>query len=565
LTQAGPRTGRTRPFGARLAGALLAFALLAACGSGGGGDEADTSGARAYAGESGLDDAGVPVRGGRLVYGLEAESADGWCLPEAQLAISGLMVEWAIYDPLVIMNDKAQVVPFLAKTVEHSEDYRTWTLTIRDGVTFHDNTALDADVVKQNLDAFRGADPGRPAVLTSFVLKNIASVTVTGPMTVQIGTTVPWVALPATLTQVGIMAESQINDKKTCNSKMVGTGPFKLASWKPNQSLVAQRNPDYWLIAPDGQPYPYADAIEFRPISETQQRVNALESGEIDVMLTPQANVIAGPLTDLRNLGDINLLVSEEHAEVNFVMLNSSRAPFDNPDMRRAVAMGLDRDELNELANAGFPTVADQPFPPGDDGYVDDPGFPEHDPEAARALVDKYVDGGGKAELTLTVQADPTLLARGEIIQNQLSKVGIAVKIQSVDQTTLVSDAISGAFQAMTFRRHPGGEPDLQYIWWYGVDNPVNFARIDDPEIDRLLDEGRSNPDPAQRTQRYEEVSRRFGSQVWNVWLNYTPWAVAMAQDVHGVLNVDLPDGGGKPFTGLAAGHPLAGMWRDSG
>jgi peptide/nickel transport system substrate-binding protein len=554
-----------RPLGARLAAALVAFALLASCGSGGGDDASDTSGARAFAGESGLDDAGAPVRGGRLVYGLEAESADGWCLPEAQLAISGLMVEWAIYDPLVIMNAKGEVVPNLARTVEHSEDYRTWTLTIRDGVKFHDDTALDAEVVKDNLDAFRGAYPGRPAVLTSFVLKNIASVEVTGPMTVQIGTTVPWVALPATLTQVGIMAESQINDKKTCNSKMVGTGPFKLASWKPNQSLLVQRNPVYWQIAPDGEPYPYADAIEFRPISETQQRVNALESGEIDVMLTPQANVIAGPLTDLRNLGDINLLVSEEHAEVNFVMLNSSRAPFDNPDMRRAVAMGLDRDQINELANAGFPTVADQPFPPGDPGYVDDPGFPQYDPEAAKALVDKYVDGGGKAELTLTVQADPTLLARGEIIQNQLSKVGIAVKIQSVDQTTLVSDAISGGFQAMTFRRHPGGEPDLQYIWWYGVNNPVNFARIADPEIDRLLDEGRSNPDPAQRTQSYEAIARRFGSQVWNVWLNYTPWAVAMSQDVHGVLGVELPDGGGKPFTGLAAGHSLAGMWRDNG
>jgi len=565
LKEAGPRTDRIRPFAARLAGAVVAFALLAACGSGSGDDAGNQSATRAEAGESGLEEAGAPVRGGRLVYGLEAESADGWCLPEAQLAISGLMVEWAIYDPLVIMNDKSEVVPYLAEKVEHSEDYRTWTLTIREGVKFHDDTALDAEIVKDNLDAYRGTYPGRPAVLTSFVLKNIASVTVTGPMTVEIGTTVPWVALPATLTQVGIMAKSQIDDKKTCNSKMVGTGPFKLASWKPNQSLLAQRNPDYWQIAPDGQPYPYADAIEFRPISETQQRVNSLESGEIDVMLTPQADVIAGPLTNLRNLGDINMLVSEEHAEVNFVMLNSSKPPFDDPDMRKAVAMGLDRDEINELANAGFPTVADQPFPPGDPGYVDDPGFPEHDPDGARELVDKYVAGGGNASLTLTVQADPTLLARGEIIQNQLSKVGITVKIQTVDQTTLVSDAISGVFQAMTFRRHPGGEPDLQYIWWYGGNNPVNFARIDDPEINRLLDEGRSNPDPGARSGVYADISRRFASQVWNVWLNYTPWAVAMSQDVHGVLSVELPDGGGKPFTGLATGHPLAGMWRDAG
>jgi peptide/nickel transport system substrate-binding protein len=175
------------------------------------------------------------------------------------------------------------------------------------------------------------------------------------------------------------------------------------------------------------------------------------------------------------------------------------------------------------------------------------------------------VEGGGSPSLILTVQADPTLLARGEIIQNQLSKIGIDVKIQTVDQATLVSDAIAGSYQAMTFRRHPGGEPDMQYIWWYGVENPINFARITDPEIDRLLDLGRSELDPQKRREYYEAVSRQFGKQVWNVWLNYTPWAVAMAQDVHGVLAVELPDGAGKPFTGLATGHPLVGMWRDAG
>jgi peptide/nickel transport system substrate-binding protein len=564
LAEAASRTGRTRSFAARLFGALIAFALLAACG-GGGDDAGDQSDTRDQVGESGLAEAGVPLRGGRLVYGLEAESSDGWCLPEARLAISGLMVQWALYDSLTVINEHGEAVPSLAKTIEHTDDYKTWNITLREGVKFHDGTLLDAEIVKDNLDAYRGVYPGRSSQLAQFVLKNIDTVTATGPLTVQVQTVVPWVAFATTISAAGIMARSQLDDADSCSSNMVGTGPFKLASWKVNQALLAQRNPDYWQIAPDGKPYPYADAIEFRPISETQQRVNALESGDIDVMLTPSAEAIAGPLTDLRNRGVINLLVSEEHAEVNFVMLNSSKPPFDNPDMRRAVAMGLDRDELNELANAGFPTVADQPFPPGDPGYVDDPGFPEYDPEAAKEIVDEYIDGGGSASLNLEVQFDPTLLARGEIIQNQLAKVGIEVKIQSVDQATLVSDAIAGNFQAMTFRRHPGGEPDMQYIWWYSVENPVNFARVDDPEIDQLLDAGRSEPDPATRRELYEQVSREFGSEVWSVWLNYTPWAVAMAQDVHGVLSVELPDGGGKPFTGLATGHPVAGMWRDAG
>jgi peptide/nickel transport system substrate-binding protein len=557
----GPR--RTPSLPVRFAGGVMALTLLAACVAGGDDKANENSDTRSEKGESGLADAGRPVRGGRLVYGLEAESDDGWCLPEAQLAISGLMVQWALYDSLTALNDNAEAVPNLAETVEHSDDYRTWTITLREGVTFHDGTALDADVVKNNLDAYRGTYPGRTPRLTVFQLKNVDTVTVTGPLTVEVGTIAPWVAFPTTITAMGMLGQAQLDDPDTCNSKMIGTGPFKLASWKPNQALLAQRNPDYWQIAPDGEPYPYADAVEFRPITETQQRINAIESGDIDAMLTQSGADIAGSLTDLRNDGLINLLVNEDHAEVNFVMLNSSKPPFDNPDMRRAVAMGLDRDEINDVSNAGFPTIADQPFPPGDPGYVEDPGFPEYDPDAAKAIVAAYVADGGSAALTLTVQADPTLLARGELIQNQLAEIGIEVKINSVDQTMLVSDAIAGNYEAMTFRRHPGGEPDLQYMWWYGA-NPVNFGRIADPEIDRLLDQGRSEPDPDKRREIYEGISRQFGSEVWNVWLNYTPWGVALAPDVHGVLSSVLPDGD-RPFTGLAAGHPLVGMWRDAG
>jgi peptide/nickel transport system substrate-binding protein len=539
---------------------LAITVLLAACDNGTNADDPKTE-TRSEQAESGLDDAGDPVRGGRLVYALDAESNDGFCLPEAALTPSGLMVQWAIYDALTVLNDKAEAVPNLATSLEHSDDYKVWTIKVRDGVKFHDGTDLTEEVVKNNLDAYRGAFPARSPLLQRFVLSNIDSVTVTAPMTVEVGTKRPWVAFPSILSPLGIMSQSQLQDPETCHSKLVGTGPFKLSSWVPSQKMITQRNADYWNLAPDGEPYPYFDSLEFRPIPDSQQRVIALENGDIDALMTAVPKDIVGPLTDMRNDGFINMLVSEDHAEVNFLMFNNGKPPFDDITMRKAVAMGLDREMLNDVANAGFPTVADQPFPPGDMGYVDDPGFPQFDRPAAKKLVDDYVAKGGAASLTLTVQSDPTLLARAEEIQIQLAEIGIEIKIQTVDQPTLVSTAIGGDYQAMSFRRHPGGEPDLQYLWWYGVDNPVNFARIKDETIDKLLDTGRSEPDPELRAEAYEGVSRRFGEMVWNVWLNYTPWAVVMAADVHGALNVRLPNGD-DPFTGLATGHPLKGMWR---
>ncbi|MCB1010982.1 MAG: ABC transporter substrate-binding protein, partial [Microthrixaceae bacterium] len=189
----------------RLSVGLLAVVALfaSACGSGsddGGGDS------------SGDDvDAGTPVPGGELVYGLEAETSGGWCLSESQLAVSGIMVARAIYDTLTVPDADGEYVPFLAESVESNEDYTQWTVTLRDGITFHDGTALDSTVVKNNIDSWRGEYPGRNPLLMRFAYGNLASVEVVDDLTLTITTNTPWPSLPAYLYyqgRVGIMAQA---------------------------------------------------------------------------------------------------------------------------------------------------------------------------------------------------------------------------------------------------------------------------------------------------------------------------------------------------------------------
>jgi peptide/nickel transport system substrate-binding protein len=542
---------------------LAAFTVLCllagACSSDGGGD--DRRSEDAPRGESGLEDAGDPVRGGRLIYGLEAETSGGWCLPEAQLAPSGNLVRMALYDTLTAVNEDAEAKPYLAKSVTPDATYTQWTIVLREGVTFHDGSKLDATVVKNNLDAYTGRYPARAPDLFPIVFANVDTVSVVDPLTVRLTTKVPWVALPTYLATIGIIGQVQLDDEENCNRNLIGTGPFALTGWTPNQELRAERNPDYWQTAPDGEPYPYADAIEFRPIVDAQQRVNAVEAGEVNVMATSEPNDIHGTLTDMSDRGDVNLLVANDHAEVNYLMLNSGKAPFDDERMRRAVAQGIDREEYNELVNGGFSTIADQPFPEGDMGYVDDPGFPEFDPERAKALVAEYVADGGDPSLTISSASEPAVVARAEVLQSQLSDIGLDVEVHSVDEATLINEAIGGSFQANVWSQHAGGEPDAQYIWWHGGPNPTNFARIDDPEIDAALEQGRVETDPARRREIYEGLSRRFAEKTWNVWLNYSEWGIALAPEVHGVLSAELPDDGGKVFTGVAGGHPVHAMW----
>jgi peptide/nickel transport system substrate-binding protein len=536
-------------------GVFLALGLVAV-GCGGGGDSGGGGGDNAA-------DAGTPQPGGKVVYGLEAETADGFCLPEAQLAISGIMVARTIYDTLTRPDAEGKYEPWLAKSVEPNADYTQWTITLRDGVKFHDGTDLTAEVVKNNLDAYRGAYPTRKPLLFTFTFQNIASVDVVDPATVTVTMKEPWVAFDAYLYgsgRVGMMAQSQLDDTQSCAEKLVGTGPFMLDEWVPNQKLVAKKNPNYWAKDNEGRQLPYLDEIEYRPIVEVDQRVNALQSGEINAMHTSDPSTIAD-LRGTADSGDINLTESTDFGEVTYVMLNSSKPPFDNIKARQALAYAFNFDDYNQIRGKGILTRATGPFAPGNVGNLDDSGFPTFDLDKAKELVQQYEDETGQPlKFTYTTTQAASTVADAQFLKEQAGAAGMDVEIVTVDQSTQIDSAIQGNFEAIGWRNHPGGDPDEQYVWWQST-FPTNFGRIKDSDIDNLLEEGRTTPGDAQRKTIYEDLNKRFASQVYNLWNYYTPWVVATANNVHGVLGEGPTSA--KPFPGLAVGNPVTYMWVD--
>ena len=173
------------------------------------------------------------------------------------------------------------------------------------------------------------------------------------------------------------------------------------------------------------------------------------------------------------------------------MLLNSSAPPFDNILARRAVAHAIDYERLNSLRNQDIFTIANGPFAPGNVGHIDDTGFPTFDQELARDLVEQYeAETGLQLTFTGSSTSDPGTIQTAQVVQQMLAEVGIETSLRSTDQATLINEAIGGQYQAHVWRNHPGGDPDEQYIWWHsGL--PTNFGKFSDPEIDRLLDEGR--------------------------------------------------------------------------
>lgn len=500
--------------------------------------------------------AAAPKPGGEITYGLEAESGGGFCLPDARLAISGIEEVAAMYDTLTVPNTKDVMVPYLAKSVTHDAASTTWTIVLRDGIKFHDGSALDATVVANNITRWT------KAALIGAAFTNIASVTATNPTTVTVTTKAPWVDFDAALFgsgRLGIIAQAQL-DSPDCATKMIGTGPFKLDHWTVNQELVVTKNPNYWQKDAKGTQLPYLDKITFKPVLEAAQRVNSFKSGQFNVIHTTNGQQI----TQLLPLANQYNLMQEKpgRREVRYYLMNTSKAPLDDPNARMAVAMAIDRNQINQVTNAGYNQIADGPFDKDVPGYMKKPGYPKFDLKKATELATAYKAAhGGAFTVVLEHTNDPANAEEAQVIQQQLSKAGIDSTLKSEDQTAFIISAVTQNFSIMLWRNHPGEDPDTQYQWWNSTGNTLlNFGKINDPALQTLLDQGRSEPDQAKRTTIYEQVNQEFSKQVFNVWGYYIQWLIAAQKNVQGLAGPPLPDKGGNPLF-IYGRHPLLGIY----
>ncbi len=530
---------------------LLAVALVAGACSSGSDDSSGSDG----------DGAG-PTYGGKAVYALEAESSGGWCIPEAQLAISGMLVARSIYDFLTVPNDEGGFSPYLAESVEPNADATQFTIKLRPDIKFHDGTALDSTVLKNNIDAWLGRYPGRTSLILVIVLQQVDTVEIVDDLTVSITTKIPWPALPAYLYgggRLGIMAQAQLDDPDDCDKNLIGTGPYMLDEWKINDHLTLNRNPDYWATDAEGNQLPYLDSLEFKPVVDAQARVNGLLSGEFDLMMTSSAQA-TDILDDEADSGSVDLVQTTVNAEVGNIMFNESKPPFDDQGAREAVATALDRQTYTQVINLGLFEMASGPFPPGAPAYLEDAGFPEFDLQRAKDLVADYERRtGNPLEFSYSTANDEENVRTAQFVQQQLEAAGMTVNLQTFEQAVLIDTALGDNWNAMTYRNFPGGVPDGNYVWWH-TGSPANFGKVSDAELDSLMDAGRSELDADKAELIYQDANRRLAEQVHFSWLNWTEWTIGTRTDIAGVMGPTLPDGQ-EPGLGLSTGHATDGIY----
>lgn len=544
---------------------LSAFAvLLAACGGDsetdgvGGGDGSEISDVTVTA-------SGAPEPGGKVTMAIEAET-DGFNPTSNRWAISGFMVASAVFDPLAVYDEDGQVRPYLAESFTSSGDFRTWVITVRPDVRFHNGEPLDGAAVRTHLDLVRSSP------LTGASLATIDDIAVdpADPLSVLVRMKEPWASFPATLVgQVGyIAAPAQLAADATASSRQpIGTGPFVHADWVPDRSWRGTKNPDYWRTDADGTRLPYLDEVEFVPVPDNQNRVNALLAGDVQLLHATNWPAIH-QLRSQATSGAIQLVTDTGESEESFVMFNTAVAPVDDPRVRRAAALCTDREQVFEVSQTPPEYAATSQYASDSPWFNADAGFPTLDPDEVTRLIEEVEADTGPVRFTLATTPVPENRAVIEVLRQQWEACGMDVELLELEQSRFISDAVVGNFQANLWRQFASRDPDGDYVWWTGRNAApigqlaLNVARLQEDRIDAALDRARSTDDVEVRKEAYAEVQARQSELVPYVWLAQTEWAIGAAVDVQGIGNQTLPDG--EPSSRFQVGFfRLTETWLD--
>ena len=403
-----------------------------------------------------------------------------------------------IYDRLIYRAPDGTLDPMLATEWEATDDNKALVLTLQEGLTFTDGAPFDAQAVKTNLDRYRET--------TSKLKQELAQVTgveAVDELTVRITVSGSLGALPATLAaRAGMMVSPQAIASGDVASKPVGIGPYTATSVVPGTSVKLTKTADYW--DPEVQ---RVATMELIGVGESQTRFNALISDQLTAAeVAPEQT---GSIQD-EGLG----LLTGPTPLFYFFGLNTSVEPFDDPKVRKAISMAIDREGIGEGLFEGYCKPQVQLWPENSEAYDEDFGdgldeFP-YDPEAAKQLLEEAgVQPGQSFDAVLTNSSTSIKLA--EIIQADLDKIGLGINVNPVPSGGIIENFSVTQSMPTTVSGYTG-PPDPASV----IDRnftptaPYNPGGEEYPALAKLAEEGASTVDPDERKAAYSEYMTEF-------------------------------------------------------
>jgi peptide/nickel transport system substrate-binding protein len=467
--------------------ALVSVGLLSAC--------------SATGTQAGGPASATPMTGGKITYGV-AGGGLTTLDPHKVASASLLPVMSLLYNGLTQYGQDNSVQPALSTSWTSSADLKTWTFKIRQGVKFDNGKTFTAQDAVANIQ--RVLDP-KTGSQQRAVLKVVQSVQAVDPATLQVNLTKPNAVLPAAFTQVYI---GDMDTIAQVNTMANGTGPYRLKQFVPDDHVTLVRNPDYW--GAKGK----LDEIDVVETPDTTSAVNSLRNHDLDVVW----NVPPPNITQLKPDPTLTVLNPSGYSGAVVWELDTTSAPFSDVRARQALAYAVNRAQMLTTGYNGLGSVEDANsiLNPNQPEYAKNLSRYDFDLQKAKDLFQQAgVGPGTNLVFWTTAGRNPQWVTMGEILQQDLKKIGINLVIQQQE----VSAWLQKFFPAG--KKYPGViianyisspyEPSQQLNFFQQGVCECNWS---DPTYNQLLAQAVGTADTSARTQLYQQMQSIVNQQV---------------------------------------------------
>ncbi len=427
--------------------------------------------------------------------------------------VTGGSIAAKLFNGLVRIGPGLKIIPDMAQSWDVSKDGLSYTFRLKKGVKFSNGREVTADDFRYSFERLLNKETASPNTWVLERLKGakefsegraagIEGIEVVNPYTLRLTLSKPFSPFLDLLamTAAYVVPKELAGDRFAFGAHPVGTGPYVLQKWASGQEVVLLARDDYF----DG--HPKVKGIVYRIIPEDLTAVVEFELGNLDVISVP-ASMYSQFRADPKWKGNT---ASIDGINTYYLGLNCSRPPFNNKKLREAVSCAIDRKKILRTFMEGRGTLASGPVPPALRDWPRPKGYP-YNPEKARQLLK---EAGYKNGLTVSfyITAQEEVADMAEIIQSYLSQVGIHARIKQLEWNAY-REALNN------------GESDIFWIsWWADYPDPENFLYplfdsankgpagnrtfYENPRVDRLIAQGQSARDTAERDRYYQRAEQ---------------------------------------------------------
>ncbi|MBL8700972.1 MAG: ABC transporter substrate-binding protein [Alphaproteobacteria bacterium] len=453
--------------------------------------------------------------------------------PTTARTFVGRIVFASLCDKLFDINAKLEVVPQLATAFDWSADGKELTIKLRDGVVFHDGEKMDAAAVKYSLDrhlkmqgSFRRAE-----------ISVVQSVDVVDPLTVKLTLASPFSPLIAALTdRAGMIVSPKAAEAAGAQfaNKPVCAGPFRFVERVAQDRIVLERFANYW-----DKGRIHVERVVFQPIPDSTVRLANLQAGGLEL-------IERVPPTDVPQIKRNNRLVLSLSDELGYQGLtlnvaNGDRAkgPIGDKRVREALELAIDRTVINQVVYNGDYVPTAQPIPPANPYHMAAVKPAARDVERAKALLREA--GHPAPKIELMVPNSPDARQIGEIVQSMVKEAGIDLTLRATEFATSLNAAEKGDYDMYLLGWSGRVDPDGNIYSFWKTGGPLNYSKLSNAQVDKLIDDARLVNKVDDRRKLYEQAMGIIRAERSIIYLWHRKNIVAHTNKLSGYTAV--PDG----------------------